>query len=206
MNLNMQTYAAWQNRYRQWIEQICEINNVTPTEIAKKIKASPSTITRQIKEGWTHKPSVDVLRRISTTFRISIPSELIGGSDLNGLAEPDVTPINPQFEPHEGWNANLSDWTVRNHSLAALGYIPGDHIRFDASVQPVAGDIVLAQIYRIGQPGADTVMRLYLPPFLVAAEFGAASIAPINIDTSGRHMAIMGTMIKLWRLKKATQN
>ncbi len=202
MNSNVQNYAAWQDRYRLWIEQICETNSITATEIAKRISASPSTITRQIKPGWTRKPSLDVLRRISSAFRVAIPPELIGAVDVQGFAEPDISPITPEYEPEEGWNANLSDWQVRSHSLAALGCMPGDHIRFDASLAPMSGDIVIAQIYRIGQPGADTVMRLYMPPFLVAAELGAPSIAPINIDTSGRHMAIMGTMIKRWTLRK----
>jgi transcriptional regulator with XRE-family HTH domain len=202
----MQDYAAWQERYRQWIELICETDSVTATEIAKRIGASPSTITRQIKPGWTRKPSLDVLRRISTIFKVSIPPELIGGTETQNFVEPDVNPLKPEFDSAESWNTNLSDWTVRSHSLAAMGCIPGDYIRCDASITPVSGDIVLAQIFRIGQSGADTVMRLYMPPFLVAAELGSPTIAPINIDTSGRLMAIIGTMIKRWSLRKTRVN
>lgn len=198
----MQDYAAWQERYRQWIEMICETNSVTATEIAKRIIASPSTITRQIKPGWTRKPSLDVLRRISTTFHVSIPPELIGGTETQPSAEPDVYSQKLEFEADEVGNANLSDWTVNSDSLAAMGCMKGDNIRCDSSITPISGDIVLARIFRIGQSGAEMVMRLYMPPFLVAAELGMPKISPINIDTSGRLMAIIGTVAKRWSVRK----
>ena len=64
--------------YRAWIERICLNHSVTPTDIARSIGASPSTITRQLKPGWTDEPQLDIVLRISFKFFTPLPTEFSG--------------------------------------------------------------------------------------------------------------------------------
>lgn len=203
----MNDHEQWQAEYRQWLDRIAEANGgISPTEIARSIGVSPSTITRQIKPGWTRRPSLDILRRLSQTFCIPIPASLIGQQENYGFAEPDVVPVTyAEDEENEGFEANLSDWQIKSPALAAMGCMPGDIARFDARIKPVSGDIVIAQVYRINAMGAETVMRLFMPPFLVAAEIGAPSIKPVEIDPAGERVVIMGTLVKRWYERKPQQ-
>jgi transcriptional regulator with XRE-family HTH domain len=188
-------HEEWQDAYRQWIEGICRSYNVTATDIARRIGASPSTITRQIKPGWTRRPQLDILRRIAQNYGQQIPPQLIGTQQIQaGFSEPDVQPLVRHHA--EDRDLNLSDWMVRTPVLAAIGCNVGDVLTFDARVKPVAEDVVIAQIYKFGQPGADTVMRFYLPPFLIAAQIGKPTITPIALDPEGERVVIMGTMVR----------
>jgi transcriptional regulator with XRE-family HTH domain len=194
MTHDLPNHEEWQNEYRLWIEAICTSFGVTPTQIARRIGASPSTITRQIKPGWTRRPQLDILRRIAQSYGQQIPASLIGNAtQTQGFSEPDVQPIIRGYDDER--DLNLSDWTVRTGVLAAIGCNIGDVLTFDARIKPVAEDVVIAQIYKIGQPGADTVMRYFLPPFLVAAQIGKPTIAPIVVDPEGERVVIMGTMV-----------
>lgn len=189
-------HEDWQAEYRAWIEGICTQHHVTPTEIARRIGASPSTITRQIKPGWTRRPQLDILRRISQAFQQPIPASLVGTAvAAPGLQEPDVAPINVAARD-DGFDPNISRWQVRTPVLAGLGCMVGDVLEFDARIVPVAGDIVIAQVYKFGQTGADTVMRYVMPPFLVAAEAGRPTILPVEMDPTGERVVIMGTMTR----------
>lgn len=200
----MDTSDSWQPAYKEWIERICAQNNVTATEIARRIGASPSSITRQIRPEWTRRPSLDILRRISNAFRTPIPTVLIGTAPaIPGFGEPDAVPVPFDHSEGEDFDANLSDWEIRSNSLAAMGCVAGDMIRFDARIAPVAGDIVIAQVYKVGAAGADTVMRLYMPPYLMAAEIGQPSIRPIVVDADGERVRIMGTMVRRWSLRRS---
>jgi len=199
----MDTTESWQPAYKAWIERIAAQHRINATEIARRIGASPSSITRQIKPGWTRRPSLDILRRISTAFKSPIPPELIGTPPAGpGFGEPDVMPLAFTDDEGDSFDPNLSDWEIRSNALSAPGCMPGDMIRFDARIQPVAGDIVIAQVYKIGSVGAETVMRLYMPPFLVAAEPGIPTIRPIEVDTDGERVRIMGTMTRRWAVRK----
>lgn len=191
-----------QAEYRAWVKGICADHGITPTELARRVGVSNSSISRQLQKTWTRKPSLDVVRRISSTFRVPIPLALIGGVETRGFAEPDVAPLAHESAADRA-DLNLSDWVVKTPALAAMGCMPGDFIRFDARIHPVAGDIVIAQVYKLGQAGADTVMRLYMPPFLVAAEVGAPSLPPIEVDALGERVRIMGTMVRRWAERRA---
>lgn len=195
MDAPLPGHEEWQSEYRQWIETICRNFAVTPTDIARRIGASPSTITRQIKPGWTRRPQLDILRRIAQSYGQAIPASLIGTSIVtHGFAEPDVQPLIREHD--DARDLNLSDWIVRTAVLAAIGCNVGDVLTFDARIKPVAEDVVIAQVYKFGQPGAETVMRYYLPPFLIAAQIGRPTIAPIVEDPQNERVVIMGTMVR----------
>jgi hypothetical protein len=199
------TIAAWMAEYRSWIARIiAQTPGLTATQMARDIGLSPSTITRQMDPGWMRQPRVETLRRISQTYRTAIPQALMGGLDTRGFAEPDMLLIPPENSSTADFDANLSDWKINTTKLAAMGYLPGDTIRFNATIRPVAGDIVIAQVYRPKAPGAETVMRLFMPPYLLAAEIGQPSEKPIVIDPDGEHVVIMGTMVQSWRARATT--
>lgn len=84
---------------------------------------------------------------------------------------------------------------VNTRALALLGLMPGDEILFDMGTQAVAGDVVQAQIY--GGTGAETVLRIYDPPYLVARSLDASAPKPVAVD--GERVRIAAVALRLHR-------
>lgn len=176
---------------------------LTPTQIARDVGVNPSTLTRQMREDWTSQPRIETLRKISTRYRMPIPAILLGVTEGSGFAEPDAMPITPQADEASNWQPNQSDWKITSPVLAAMGLMVGDMVRFDAAITPVSGDIVIAQHYKPRHTNAETIMRLLLPPYLLAAEIGRPQIEPILYNPDSDTVVIMGTMIKRWSIRKS---
>lgn len=198
--------VAWMDEYRAWLAAIMAARpGLTPTQMARDIGLSPSSLTRHMQPNFTRQPRIETLRKIASHYGVAIPQRLLGSTEPpRGFAETDAEPLSGYDVSEPGWNANQSDWRVKSGVLAAMGCMPGDTIRFDAAVEPVFGDIVIAQHYRPRHTNADTVMRLYMPPYLVAAEIGRPSIEPITIGSD--NVVIMGTMVKRWSLRRTSHS
>ena len=90
-------------------------------------------------------------------------------------------------------------WTVKSLAMAAGGFLPGDQVLVDThqSERCFAGDVVIAQRYD-GQTGtAETVLRRYEPPVLVAASTDPADGRALVVD--GNNVVIRGKVIASWR-------
>jgi SOS-response transcriptional repressor LexA len=92
------------------------------------------------------------------------------------------------IRPYSCWLAlaqghgNLDPWTLKSRALESAGYLPGDILLVALGETPVAGDIVCAQIYDWNAGKAQTVFRLFQPPYLIAATTEASLLRPHVVD------------------------
>lgn len=94
---------------------------------------------------------------------------------------------------------NAAPWRLRTDALESDGYLEGDIIITDASVQPRAGDVVCAQVYDVRAGAAETIFRTFEPPFLISRSRDPNLRKPLQVDD--RSVIIMGTVTQSFRTR-----
>ena len=125
-----------------------------------------------------------------------------------GLAETEALPITDTDNDIgrvlnalvSGRNA-ANPWTLNSRALEDAGYLPGDILVVDLNAQPKAGDVVCVQIYKWAEGKADTVFRIYEPPYLLAACRDPALRRPLLVDNN--HIIIKGVVTECLRRRPA---
>lgn len=97
-----------------------------------------------------------------------------------------------------GEKPGVDVWRVKSRAMALAGLIEGDFILVDthAAERVRAGDVVVAQIYTPG--GANTVLRRFEPPVLVASSADPADARVHVVD--GQNVVIRGRVVASWRV------
>jgi hypothetical protein len=95
--------------------------------------------------------------------------------------------------------ANAVPWVLKSRAIEAAGYLPGDILIADAAVLPMAGDIVCAQVYDLRQE-AETVFRLYEPPYLISTSGESTLRKPILVDNE--RVIVVGTVTETFRPRR----
>lgn len=183
--------------YYDWYAHLAKKRNQTISRLARDAGLSPATLLRQGYPDWKWAPKLDTLKKLADVTGEAIPQHLIGRTEAFGFGEPELKPI--AATPAEEQPFNISRWTVNTDALEAAGVFPGDDIWFDSNLRPEAEDIVIANVYKGVE--AETVMRVWMPPFLVAAEKGRPTISPVEIDGDAPRAVILGTMIEVRRTR-----
>jgi len=117
------------------------------------------------------------------------------------MYEPEAAPFQPAPQQHGPAAAALAvietehvaAWTLRSRALECAGYLPGDQLLIDMQATPRRGDIVCAQVYNNNLGVAETIMRLYEPPYLVAATYDQSLRRPLVADDDS--VVIMGVCV-----------
>jgi SOS-response transcriptional repressor LexA len=96
-----------------------------------------------------------------------------------------------------GERPGVDVWRVKSRAMALSGLLEGDFILVDthAAERVRAGDVVIAQIYT--RTGANTVLRRFEPPVLVAASADPADGRVHVVD--GVNVVIRGKVVASWR-------
>ena len=122
----------------------------------------------------------------------------------SGLSESDLVEYRPRssngaIPPQDlaqrlypGHN-NASVWRITGRALEMAGYLPGDLVVVDLDRKAARGDAVCAQIYDLDNDTAQTVLRLFEPPYLVAASSRAEFRKPDLVDDE--RVKIMGVVV-----------
>jgi hypothetical protein len=180
--------------HREYVRQVIERTGKRPTRIAKDLDIAPSTLTRLLNEaeGSTATLHARTLRKLQDYSGIqalfggdpSAPSAFRGfGEDAVPFdakgADPAVTAA---LKALIGGRKAADPWTIRTRSLERIGFLPGDIVIVDLGRRPEAGDAVCAQVYDWRRAAAETVMRLYEPPYLVAASLDEGLRRPLVVD------------------------
>ena len=76
----------------------------------------------------------------------------------------------------------VDPWVLRSNALLSIGYLPGDVMLVDLNERPRAHDVVCAQVYDWVRSRAQTVFRLYEPPYLLASTTDQAVLRPLVVD------------------------
>lgn len=172
------------------------------SEIARAGGLNHTTLTR-----FYNKPDEDrlletmTLQAIARSTGIPVPADVLGGAGgAPGLTESEALPYSAtDGDPHSraiealmrGRNA-ADPLILQTRALEDAGYLPGDVVILDQAALPAAGDAVCAQIYDRSGLSAETVWRIFQPPFLVAASRDPAFRRPIVVD--GEFVLIRGVI------------
>lgn len=96
---------------------------------------------------------------------------------------------------------NSAAWVLKSTALENAGYLSGDVLITDASIAPTAGDVVCAQIYDLRRGTAETVFRLFEPPYLIAASNDPALRKPLLVDNE--RVIVMATVTETFRPRRS---
>jgi hypothetical protein len=179
--------------HREYIRRVVERMRKPPTRIAKELGIAASTLTRLLNapEDSTATLHARTIRKLEEHSRIPFSGgDAPGPPGIGGLAE-DAVPfdaksadpaVSAAIKALIGGRQAADPWTIRTRALERIGFLPGDIVIVDLGRRPEAGDAVCAQVYDWGRSDAETVMRLYEPPFLVAASLDEQLRRPLVVD------------------------
>lgn len=182
-----------------WLRTVLRETGDAPSTLATNAGVAPSTINRFLDEdgGGLRSDTIEKIVNYS-----GVPLEVAPSlRKPPGLREPDAEPF--AGAPHSSSSSDCRGdiWIMRSSALVDIGYMPGDYVRVDGLAAPRPGDIVCAQLYDVAQGSARTIMRQYLPPYLVARSPESRFAKPVL--TEADRVTIMGTVVECWRHREA---
>ncbi|MES2671582.1 MAG: hypothetical protein V4673_14355 [Pseudomonadota bacterium] len=180
-------------QHRDYVQLVVDKTGVKPTKLATEIGVAPSTLTRLLNEPDNGKATLraTTLAKLESFSGIPAPTlELPEGErPVQGFRE-DATPyretgdssLSVVIKAIVGNRKNIDPWTIQTRALECAGFMPGDTVLVDLSRMPRAGEACCAQVLDWRGGKADTIMRVYEPPYLVAATFDATLRKPQLVD------------------------
>jgi hypothetical protein len=166
---------------RTWLSDVLARTGETPSGLARRAGLATTTLTRFLNDPDANMLGMRSVAKIAHVAGIQpagVPRLAASNGPARGMAEDEAAPYvaeavgDPTTRAIEALIAgrNATDpWVLRTRALEAAGYLPGDIVIVDLNRPPQARDIVCAQDYRWNEGKAETVFRIYEPPYLVAA-------------------------------------
>lgn len=202
------------DRIRTWVRELLDQTGLSPTALAQKAKIAPSTLHRFLNDpDNSPTPTNTTLKKLATAVgvppigRYSVPTGL-SESEASFLLNLDAAPPkdeDPEMRlAHElaarigGAAAHIALWRMHGRALEDAGILPGDFLVVDLNREAKTGDVVVAQFYNWSSGTAQTVFRIFEPPFLIAASRSSDVRKPELADDN--RVAIKGTCIGSFRL------
>ncbi len=134
-----------------------------------------------------------IIQRVAPGFAESDAAAWVPGP---GLAE--NAPVRGVAEVLGATRPGIDIWRVKSRAMALAGLMEGDFMLVDSNqaerVRP--GDVVIAQLYT--RTGANTVLRRFEPPVLVASSADPDDARVHVVD--GTNVVIRGKVIASWRI------
>lgn len=191
---------------RDWLREVMRATKLKPTPLAKGAGLSPSTLTRALDEDNTVSLERRSIQKIVDTYNVPWPAGYGGGQAArsadfgSGFAEDELVLASDKEADPIALSPTQAIWQVKGRALELAGILDGDFVLADSAVQARPHDIVVAQIVRTARPGADTVLRLYDPPYLLTATMRPDQMAkPALVDNV--HVSIWGVVVRSWRVR-----
>lgn len=188
-------------RLRTWLREVMQITGLKATPLAQKAGLAPSTIIRALDPNGPGYMSTRSIEKIVETFGVPPPGAALARP--RGFAESEVEQLSdaPSFaDPRPTPDRGV--WRIHSRALDLSGYVPGDLVLADATVEPQPFDVVCAQVYNFERGSAETVLRLYDPPYLVTHSSDPACYRkPLLVDNE--RVVIWGTVIRTVRERSA---
>lgn len=184
----------------QWISTTIKTKGLNQSQVATAIGVARATMSR-----WCNPtdPTMPLWENISALAAVlgSYPPGWSAPPEVGyGMAESGVEPLSGELPPDQ-WNGNVSEWRVRDSTMQTKGYMVGDTVKADARIQPLDGDVVVANLYDTSGR-ARTVLRVYKAPgYLVPATADAASL---EVHEVGKTAAVFGVVFESTRRRLAS--
>lgn len=191
---------------RHYIQTVMQRTGWTQSELASRAGLDPSTLSRFLtgdREG--HALRASTIQKIEAVSGIGFGMSAPAPPAVEGFAAPEAEPIRlDSSSPLDAVVAaltrgrnNVDPWTLRSRALEGAGYRPGDILLVALDETPLAGDVVCAQLYDWTSNRAETVFRIFQPPYLVAASPDPGLMRPHVVDDGA--VQIKGVVINTIR-------
>jgi len=182
-----------------WLRAILEHKGVKASRAAKEAGVNPGTLNKflgdPLNAARLNTYTIEKLEKYG-----GIPPFETGPVDVpRGFEEGEATPYDAApgspmaaaIAAIKGGRNGVDPWILNSRALEHAGYFPGDVLMIDLNRTAEDGDIVVAQIYdRVGR--AETVMRIYEHPYLIAATSDKDLMRPALVDN--KTVQIRGVM------------
>lgn len=193
---------------RAWLEDVIHRTGLKPTPLAKAAGLAPSTLLRALDEenpGSLERRSIE---KIVQKFNVPPPTMFgqpaaSAPTRASGFGEPELVALVDDAPERVGGmlKSTQGEWVIKGRALELAGYLPGDVVRADSAIPPRSRDIVVAQIVDPKLGTAETILRVYEPPYLVTETADpAARRKPLPVD--GDTVSIWGVVILAVRARK----
>jgi DNA-binding phage protein len=197
---------------REWVEGVLARHRVSARAAALQAGISPSTVYRALEANGSFVMSTTTLVQLAKAYGEQLPDALRPAgmaavvedegfreelTPFEGAARADAPPPAHVLAP-----APVGHFRINNRALDLEGFLPGDLVEVDLNLPPVPGDIVCAQVYNLQRGTAETVLRKYLPPYLLTRSTDrAADLQPLYIDN--QRVVLRGTVVAMHRHRAA---
>lgn len=195
--------SATQEAARAFIRRVMEIKGWTANRLAKEAKLSTATVHRALNDP-RFVTSTSTLDRISKAGGVSWQLTAARSSTAGGFAEPEAQRYTAEQIKwgHLDITGNEAAWVLATRAVELAGYLPGDHLLVSPDATARAGDLVCAQVYNLQLDTAETVFRVYDPPYLIPRTMDPSiSSKPLLVDNE--RVMIWGVVLKCLRVRSA---
>lgn len=163
--------------------------------LAERVRGTSGEQMRKLEAG-ERRLTADWMARLARAF--GVPAGALIGAP--GLAEPecrfvaesDVSETELRLARLLYPGRHADTMIVQAGALELRGYQPGDRILVDLERAPRDGDPVVAQLYDDAAAAAETVLRIYRPPLLLAHSTDMR-YEPLVLGDD--HVAVMGVVV-----------
>ncbi len=195
---------------RAWLQGVLAKTGLKATPLAKAAGLAPSTVLRALDPDTNSTLDTRTIAKIVDKFGIAPPPLILRGERAGtnqglGFAAPELEALLAPDNFHFAGKALTPTqglWTVRTRAIELAGYVPGDDLLADSAVGPRARDAVVVQILdqRVGT--AETVLRVYDPPYVITETADPTARAkPLLVDND--RVAIWGVVVAAMRKRAA---
>jgi transcriptional regulator with XRE-family HTH domain len=199
---------------RDWLRAVLLHLGWSGSDLAKRIDRVPSTINRFLNDpDATHSLSARTIKEIESATGFA-PFVFPGAGRARGFTEADAAPFSYGVTGDAGidaavraaaMGANAVDpWVLRSRALESAGFLPGDVLLVGMNERPRPHDVVCAQVYDWTAGKAETIFRIYEPPYLVAASSAIDLMKPLVVDDE--RVIIKGVMLQSFRPRRSITN
>lgn len=191
-----------------WVRAVmAHLGLTTYNALAVRAKVDPSLIQKPFNKNYKGKFGTDTLGKIAAAAGLRV---MEWPDRPGGLAEAEAIP----FEYDQSGDAIAQNvdravreltrgrngrdaWQIQGHALELSGYVPGDIVIVDLNMTPRPKDVVCAQVYDWPNRRAETVFRVYDPPFLLTNSIRFGPQKPLLVDDE--RVSIRGVVDGLFR-------
>jgi transcriptional regulator with XRE-family HTH domain len=188
------------HKHLSWLQAIMAHKRWSQTDLARNAGIDPSTLSRFFREvnpgAMLQSHTVEKIAAISDIP----PFQTMPPVRPRGFAETEAAPYQAEtvddmlaraVQAAKAGKNGVDAWVLKSRAIELAGYLPGDILIVDLNAEPVEGDVVCAQFYD-RQGRAETVFRIYEPPFLVAVSTDTRLFKPLLVEAD--RVVVRGVM------------
>ncbi|MGL4490542.1 MAG: hypothetical protein ACRCU5_13980 [Rhizobiaceae bacterium] len=177
-----------------WVKALLGHTGLNAHQLATKAGINSSTLHRFLSspdyDGMLSGRTLSALADVSGVQPMEFPGR------QRGMGEADAVPF--QYEERNdaannfnravrelcGGRNGRDPWVMNSYALELAGILPGDIMIIDLNRNAKPLDIVCAQIYDWPRSRAETVFRVFDPPFLLPRSLRQANEKPVMVDST----------------------